>query len=104
MREEGAVMAVLHDTAANRDLIAAATHLCGDLKLPDVRLAQANALFKELWSFGVAHGATDAPLIVSGDFNSLWRRCVPLEDNEVSLHVEPLITQGYETSRWSLTH
>eukprot|EP00798_Chlamydomonas_sp_ICE-L_P015345 gene15345-21431_t len=89
-REEGAIMALLEHTPSGRPMLAACTHLFWNPRFPDVKALQASVLCQEIRRFlNETHYAKkeaaatssrsdnesiDIPLIVGGDFNSLWRK------------------------------
>lgn len=69
------ILVHLRDNQTQRSLIAAGVHLFWDPRWPDVKAVQAAVLCAELRSFADQQGGTAAlPIIVGGDFNSLWRK------------------------------
>jgi len=74
-REEGAVLALLEHTPSGCPLLAVSTHLFWNPAYPDVKSMQAAVLCKQISALLHSRFSTlDVPVIIGGDFNSLWRK------------------------------
>lgn len=80
-RQEGAILALLKHRPSGKDLLVGATHLFWDPKYAGVKSLQAATLCQQASSFLQRRygqrGMRDVPVIIGGDFNSLWRKYVP---------------------------
>eukprot|EP00200_Dunaliella_tertiolecta_P015590 CAMPEP_0202413952 /NCGR_PEP_ID=MMETSP1128-20130828/31237_1 /ASSEMBLY_ACC=CAM_ASM_000463 /TAXON_ID=3047 /ORGANISM="Dunaliella tertiolecta, Strain CCMP1320" /LENGTH=362 /DNA_ID=CAMNT_0049020253 /DNA_START=89 /DNA_END=1177 /DNA_ORIENTATION=+ len=70
-----AIIALLEHIATGHSLVAACTHLFWDPRWPDVKALQAALLCQQLAPW--AQGPQPVPIVLGGDFNSLWRKYKP---------------------------
>lgn len=75
-RSKGAVLALLRHRPSGRTVAVVGMHLFFDKKFPDVKLAQAHLLCKQVAAVLEERcaAASTIPLVLAGDFNSTWRR------------------------------
>ncbi|KAK9810006.1 hypothetical protein WJX72_003259 [[Myrmecia] bisecta] len=73
-REDGAVLALLRDTQSKRVFCAASLHLFWDPHFPDVKAAQAAIVCAQIQDLLNRSRQSGAPVIMAGDYNSLWRK------------------------------
>jgi CCR4-NOT transcription complex subunit 6 len=80
MRYEGAVLLLLQHRASQQPLLVCCTHLFWNPNFPDVKAMQAAIMCQQITEFlQQQHQAgaipdTDVPVVIGGDFNSLWRK------------------------------
>eukprot|EP00879_Flechtneria_rotunda_P009550 GHRR01009996.1.p2 GENE.GHRR01009996.1~~GHRR01009996.1.p2 ORF type:complete len:401 (+),score=178.63 GHRR01009996.1:721-1923(+) len=75
-RNEGCVMALLQHIPSMRHLLVCSTHLFWNPNYPDVKVAQAAVLCSSIATFLQGQGleASRTPVVIGGDFNSLWQK------------------------------
>lgn len=96
-REEGAAMALLVHRTTSKPLVACATHIFWNPTLPDVKALQVSVLCSQIGQFCEAHQLSrDTPVIVGGDFNSLWRKWQSDAFDQVPLGVDFLTSGVYD--------
>ncbi|KAF5832704.1 CCR4-NOT transcription complex, subunit 6-like protein [Dunaliella salina] len=69
------IIALLEHATTGQALVAACTHLFWDPRWPDVKALQASLLCQQLASW--VQGPNPVPIVLGGDFNSLWRKYKP---------------------------
>lgn len=85
-RYEGAILALLRHRPSGREVLVGATHLFWDPRWAGVKVLQAAVLCQQVAAFlaraeragaGAGRAAGEVPVVIGGDFNSLWRKYVP---------------------------
>jgi CCR4-NOT transcription complex subunit 6 len=76
-RREGAILALLQHKPSQRYLVACSTHLFWDPTYPDVKAAQGAVLCAAAAAWmqqQLGEQQQQVPVIIGGDFNSMWRK------------------------------
>eukprot|EP00884_Botryococcus_braunii_P020456 jgi/Botrbrau1/7094/Bobra.0165s0116.1 len=72
-KEDGAVLGLVRSKSSGSLLLAVCTHLFWNPDFPDVKAVQAELLCRHIAETLSREGSA-APVILAGDFNSLWRK------------------------------